>query len=193
MPINLERLREARQMKGLTLQKVAARMGISPPQVQRLETGERRMTIDMLEDYCAAVGLSPLTLFSGDVHVPIIGVIDVHSNILPVPAGSPSSTRAPHIVPDPQRLAAVRWEARTRFELMTGHLAFFLADVKGVPDYAWGRRCLLRRADGTQRIGWPFREDGQIHINETTGQVEFNVRLEWASPILAMVAPQVLE
>jgi transcriptional regulator with XRE-family HTH domain len=167
-------------------------MGISAPQVQRLETGERRITIDLLENYCQAVGLDPLALFAGEVQVPIIGVIDVHSNILPLPAGSPSMTRAPHIVSDTENLAAVRWEARTRFELMTGHLAFFRASVRGIPEEAWGRRCLLRRADGTQRIGWPFKQDGQIHINETTGQVEFNVRLEWASPILAVVAPQVL-
>jgi transcriptional regulator with XRE-family HTH domain len=192
MPVDLAALRENRIRKGLTLQKVASRMGVSAPQVQRLETGERRLTVDLLESYCAAVGMSALDALAGDVRVPIIGVIDVDRNIHPIPAGSPSSTRAPHIVPDSHRLAAVRWDARTRLELMTGHLLFFYADTKGIPQDAWGRRCVVRRSDGTQRLGWPVREGGQVHMTDEGGNAEFNVTLEWASPVLVVVPPHVL-
>lgn len=190
--MNLSSLRETRVRKGLTLQKVATRMGVSAPQVQRLETGERRMTVDLLESYCMAIGINPIDVLAGEVRVPIIGILDVRSNILPVPAGSPTTTRAPSIVPHLERLAAVRWAARERFIEMTGHLCFFYADVKGVPADAWGRRCIIRRDDGTQRVGWLARKDGQTHISDLTGEVEFNVKVEWASPILAVIAPQVL-
>ena len=192
MLIELAKLRETRQRKGMTLQKVAAKMGVSAPQVQRLETGERRLTIGLLDAYCTAVGLSPQDLFNREFHVPIIGVIDVNSNILPLPAGGPSTTRAPNIVPHPERLAAVRWEARTRLELMTGHLMFFYADVKGIPQNAWGKRCVIRRTDGTQRTGWPFKQNNQTHINDLSGEVELNVKLEWASPIIAVIEPSFL-
>lgn len=167
-------------------------MGVSAPQVQRLETGERWMTVDLLESYCMAIGINLVDVLAGEVRVPIIGILDVRSNILPVPAGSATTTRAPAIVPHPERLAAVRWEARERFVEMTGHLCFFYVDVKGVPSDAWGRRCSIRRNDGTQRVGWLARKDGQIHISDLTGEVEFNVKVEWASPILAVIAPQVL-
>jgi transcriptional regulator with XRE-family HTH domain len=190
--MNLASLRETRVRKGLTLQKVATRMGVSAPQVQRLETGERRMTVDLLESYCRAVGINPVDLLAGEVHVPIIGILEFRSNILPVPAGSATTTRAPNIVPNPERLAAVRWEPRERFVEMTGHLMFFYADVKGVQAEAFGRRCIIRRSDGTQRVGWLSRKDGQCHINDLAGEAEFNVKVEWASPILAVVAPQVL-
>jgi transcriptional regulator with XRE-family HTH domain len=190
--MNLPMLREIRVKKGLTLQKVATRMSVSAPQVQRLETGERRMTVDLLESYCLAVGINPVDVLAGETRVPIIGILEVRSNILPVPAGSATTTRAPAIVPHPERLAAVRWEARERFTEMTGHLMFFYADVKGIPADAWGRRCIVRRADGSQRVGWLSRKDGQVHINDLAGESEFNVKIEWASPILAVVAPHVL-
>ncbi|MGE0668845.1 MAG: helix-turn-helix domain-containing protein [Sphingomonadales bacterium] len=190
--MNLSSLRETRVRKGLTLQKVATRMGVSAPQVQRLETGERRMTVDLLESYCMAVGINPVDVLVGETRVPIIGIMETRSNILPVPAGSATSTRAPNIVPHPERLAAVRWEPREKFSEMSGHLLFFYADVRGLPEDVWGRRCIVRRTDGTQRVGWLFRKGGQAHINDLAGEVEFDVQVEWASPILAVVAPQVL-
>jgi transcriptional regulator with XRE-family HTH domain len=190
--MNLPSLRETRVRKGLTLQRVATRMGVSAPQVQRLETGERRMTVDLLESYCMAVGINPVDVLAGEFRVPIIGILETRSNVLPVPAGSATSTRAPNIVPHPERLAAVRWEPRERFIEISGHLLFFYADIKGVPEDAWGRRCIVRRVDGTQRVGWLSRKAGQSHINDLAGEVEFDVKVEWASPILAIVAPQVL-
>lgn len=150
------------------------------------------MTVDLLESYCMAIGINPVDVLVGETRVPIIGILEVRSNILPVPAGSATSTRAPNIVPHPERLAAVRWEPRERFIEMTGHLLFFYADVKGVQAEAWGRRCIVRRIDGTQRVGWLSHKDGQSHVSDLAGEVEFNVQVEWASPILAVVAPQVL-
>lgn len=192
MPIDMSILRKERLRRGLTLQKVASRLGVSAAQVQRLETGERRMTIAMLEAYCKVLKISPLHLFSAEVRVPIIGVIDASSNIQPVPAGTPNTTRAPHLIHDPARLAAVRWGSRGRFELISGFLMFFFADVEGISPAAWGRRALIRRSDGTQRTGWPVKKDGQVHVLDTTGDVELNIQIEWASPVLAVVAPEVL-
>ena len=121
-PLNLDLLRSTRLARRLTLQQVADDVGVSSAQIQRLEKGERHMTMDMLEAYCRVLRLDPLRIFSSDVHVPIIGVVDFRSSILPLPAGSPVTTSVPPIVPDARRLAAVRWEARHRFELLTGSL-----------------------------------------------------------------------
>jgi len=186
---NLELLRTTRLARRLTLQQVADRVGVSSAQIQRLEKGERHMTMDMLEACCAVLELDPLRIFSADFHVPIIGVVDFRSSILPLPAGSPVTTPVPPIVPDTHRLAAVRWEARHRFELLNGSLMFFYADVESVSPSAWNRRSIIRRSDGTQRTGWLYRQDGQVHINDVVGPVEFNVQVEWASPILATINP----
>src|SRR5690242_7325618 len=85
---------------------------------------------------------------AGEVRVPIIGILEFRSNILPPPAESATTMRAPHIVTLSSRTSAVRWEPRERFVEMTGHLMFFYADVKGVPAEAFGRRCIIRRSDG---------------------------------------------
>lgn len=188
-PLHLGLLRETRLLRHLTLADVAEQVGVSPAQIQRLEKGERHLTMDMLEAYCRVLDLDPLRIFCADPLVPIIGVVDFRSNILPLPAGSPVMTKAPPIVPDAHRLAAVRWEARNRFELLTGSLMFFYADVEGVSSAAWNRRSVIRRSDGTQRTGWLYRQDGQTHVNDVVGPVEFNVQIEWASPILATISP----
>lgn len=192
MPVKPELLRAMRLKRRLTLKQVAARVGLSPAQIQRLEKGERRMTIDLLAAYCSALRIGPTELIRGEVRVPIIGVVDAQSNILPLPAGSPEWTRVPYLVSQPARLNAVRWATRDRFELMNGVVEFFLADIEGIPEHAWNRRCMIRRADGTQRIGWLLSKDGQVHVSDNLGSVEFNLQVEWASPILAMLAPEIL-
>jgi hypothetical protein len=41
-------------------------------------------------------------------------------------------------------------------------------------------------------MGWLLRRDGQVHVSDNAGSVEFNLQVEWASPILAMLAPEIL-
>ena len=66
---------------------------------------------------------------------------------------------------------------------------FFRVDHDGIPETAWGQRCIIRRANGSQRIGWIIQKDGQIHIDESGGDAEFNADIVWASTILAVVPP----
>ncbi len=192
MAIRPEILRELRLKRRMTLKQVGARVGLNASQIQRLEKGTRRITIDMLAAWCGALRIGAVELMRGEVRVPVIGVVDAQSNILPLPAGSSEWTRVPYLVPDPARLAAVRWENRDRFELMNGSLEFFYADTSGIASNAWDHRCIIRRSDGTQRMGWLLHKDGQMHVNDNAGSVEFNLQVEWASPILAMLAPEIL-
>ena len=192
MPFKPEMLRAMRLKRKLTLKQVAARVGVDATQIQRLETGERRVTIDMLAAYCAALRISATELLRGEVQVPVIGIVDAQSNILPLPAGVREWTPVPYFVPQPTRLAAVRWESRDRFELMNGSLEFFYADIEGVDPHAWNSRCVIRRSDGTQRIGWLLRKGGQTHVNDNVGNVEFDLPVVRASPVLAMLAPEIL-
>lgn len=186
-------LRKARQEKKLTLKQVAYKMGVSAPQVQRIESGERRLTVDFLERYCDALEVNILDFFSAQAYVPIIGIIDTNMEILPVPANTPTTVRAPRLVSHPERLAGVRWEAGQKFSVMRGHIGFFYADTEGIPADAWGKRCIIRRKDGTHRYGWLFQEDGQVHIVDPATEVELNAKIEWASPVLGVIAPQILE
>ncbi len=189
MQLSAEKLRAARKQKGLTLKQIAGTMEVSIPQVQRLENGQRRLTLDALEAYCSAVGINLIDFIREPVMVPIIGIINEEAEVLPLTPNTPYETRAPHIVPDPERLAAIRWEPRGNIARMSGHLAFFYAHLEGIPDHAWGQRCMIRRSDGTERMGWPVQEGGQTHIDDFNGPPEFNVEIASASPILAVMPP----
>lgn len=190
MGLNLDLLRDARTRSGLTLAQMGERLGVAASQIQRIEKGKRRITLDVLERYCDILDLDIIDVIRGEIRVPIIGVIDGGSNVLPLTPNTDYTTRAPNIVPRPERLSAIRWEAGGQFSPMFGHLLFFYGDVEGVPDNAWNHRCLIRRPDGTQRTGWPVRKEGQTHIDDVVaGRAEFNVDISWASPILAVMPP----
>jgi transcriptional regulator with XRE-family HTH domain len=182
-------LRSLRKDRGLTITSLAKKLQQSPAQVHRLENGQRRITVDLLLRYCDALGVEIGQLFQKNPMIPIIGVINAEFEVLPMPPNTPYQTRAPGIVPDPERLAAVRWEPAKRFSKMHGHLCFFYADVEGIPDAAWGQRCIIRRRNGTQVIGWPIRQGDQIHIDNPDSAVEFSADIVWASPILAVFSP----
>lgn len=178
-----------RKARGLTLAELGRRIGLSAPQLQRLEAGKRRLTLDVLYAYCEALDMDIASLLEGEIFIPVIGVIDSDSNVLPMPPNSPHQIRAPRIVPDPHNLAAVRWEPRGRIDLMHGHHMFFRRNVEGVSPAAIGRRSLIRLADGSQRIGWIIERGNQRHVDDVTGTGVFDADIIWASKILAVMPP----
>jgi transcriptional regulator with XRE-family HTH domain len=186
---NPEKLRDMRKSQGIALKELAARLDVSAAQVQRLERGQRRLTVDMFLNYCEALGVDAVDLIQERPFVPIIGIINNELEVVPLEPNTPHEAMAPRIISDPHNLAAVRWSSSGMFSTMKDHLMFFRVDTESIPDVAWGQRCIIRRSNGSQRIGWLIGKDGQIHINESFGDAEFNADVIWASPILAVVPP----
>ena len=186
------RLKELRKERGMTQRAVGEKLGVSTAQVHRLEQGLRRITIDKLIAYCDAVGIGIEGLFNQRTMVPIVGVINAESQVLALPPNTPHEAPVPNLVADPQRLVALRWNAIGKIGVMHNHLMYFYKDVKGIPEDAWGQRCFIRRKDGTARVGWPILNDGQIHVDDTTISAEFNIKIDSASPILAVVTPYLI-
>lgn len=178
-----------RKSRGLALKEVAARLDMSVAQVQRLETGRRRLNVDTLMLYCDVLDIDIIDLLRERPRVPVIGNINSDSEILPLKANTAHEALAPHIVRDPHRLSAVRWDAAGQFGPINGHLMFFYADLSGIPDLAWNNRCIIRRANGTHRTGWLMRDDEGIYVDDTHGQIERDIDVDWASPVLAVIPP----
>ena len=63
MEFNPYQLRLIRRQKNISVQELGELLGISVAQVHRLEKGERRLTVDMLIKFCAALQLEPAELF----------------------------------------------------------------------------------------------------------------------------------
>ena len=185
-PLQLKRLRV---QQGMTITALAKKLGTSTTQVHRLENGLRRLTVTMLFVFCEALNTSPADLFEFSGSVPVTGVVDDAYEVLPLTPTSPKQVVSPRLVQDMQNVAALGWEPKNQLMPMHGHYMFYYAHNNGVPEHAWGNRCLLLLGDGRQRIGWPIRDAESFHIDNHEGRAEFNVELIWASPILAVVPP----
>ena len=182
-------LKRLRLQQGITITALAERLGTSTTQVHRLENGLRRLTVTMLFQFCEALNSSPADLFEFSGSVPVTGIVDDSYEVLPLPPSSSKQVVAPRLVQDMQNVAALGWEPKNRLMPMHGHYMFYYAHNDGVPEHAWGNRCLLLLQDGRQRVGWPIRDAESFHIDNHEGRTEFNVELIWASPILAVVPP----
>ena len=185
-PLQLKRLRV---QQGMTITALAKKLGTSTTQVHRLENGLRRLTVTMLFEFCEALNTSPADLFEFSGSVPVTGVVDDAYEVLPLTPTSPKQVVSPRLVQDMQNVAALGWEPKNQLMPMHGHYMFYYAHNNGVPEHAWGNRCLLLLGDGRQRICWPIRDAESFHIDNHEGRAEFNVELIWASPILAVVPP----
>lgn len=188
-----ERLRNFRANQNVTAVDLAKRMGVSPAQIHRLEKGTRRLTVEALIEYCKALEVSVGQLFAPNVWVPITGVIDSDFEIQPIPPDTPDRTLAPPLTADMSNIAAIRWAASRRFEPMRNHIVFYRRHEEGIPEYAWNKRCLVMRKDGSQCLGWPIEKNGSVHIDVGDGPVEFDVDIIWASPAIAVMPPFAIE
>ena len=185
-------LRRLRLQKNRSAAWVARQMGISSPQIHRLEKGDRRLTVDTFIAYCEALGVEPSQVLSRNRLVPITGLIDSDFQIIPLPPNVEDTTPAAPFADDMSSMAGVRWAASRRFAPMRGHVAFYREHEQGVPDTAWDKRCVVTRGDGSQCLGWIVRQSDSVHIDTGNGLAEFDVQVSWASPILCVVAPWVL-
>jgi len=187
------RLRVLRKVHGVSAAELARRMNISPAQLHRLEKGQRRLAVATLLAYCEALGIAAGRLFSNTVAVPVTGMVDSEFEVQDLAADANASTLAPPLVADMTKISALRWAAARRFQPMRNHVVFYQRHEHGVPDVAWNKRCLVMRTNGTRCLGWPIKQDNNVHIDFGNGPVEFNVELRSASPVVAVMPPFVLE
>ena len=64
------RLREFRDLAGLSMQALADRVGTTAPQINKLEKGERRLTLDWMTRLATALGIDPRDLLPAGRSLP---------------------------------------------------------------------------------------------------------------------------
>jgi transcriptional regulator with XRE-family HTH domain len=186
------RLKQMRLQKSLSVTEMASRLEMSAAQVHRLEKGERRLTVDVLLKVCYELGIDVGQLFTSPSKIPITGIINEDFDVQALPPNSEHSVWVPASIPNPENLAAVRWEASGHISRISGHLAFYYTHQAGIPEQAWNNRCLIVLEDKIQCLGWLIEQDGVTHIDNPDGRTKFNVDVLWASPIVAVVPPFVV-
>ena len=189
MEFNPYQLKLIRLQKNISVQELGESLGISVAQVHRLEKGERRLTVDMLIKFCAALQLEPAELFFEPSKVPVTGHIDENYEVTaPLPSDS-DTVWVDAFFSDVENLAAMRWKPSGDITMMNGHLAFYYRHNEGILENCWGNRSLVVRDDNTQCVGWPLKDGDATHIENTRKRTEFNVDIVWASPIIGVMAP----
>jgi phage repressor protein C with HTH and peptisase S24 domain len=147
------RLREFREREGLSMQALADRIGTTAPQINKLEKGERRLTIDWISRLATGLGVEPRDLLvPSDPPAARPAAGDV---ALPGPA-------LPAI--DPQDMIPVRSAARGGMDQ-----EMFLQD--GPIDYARRPHTLARVSDAYaiymvgDSMAPRFRQGQTLHVN----------------------------
>ena len=187
------RLKSLRKQRLIGVVDMAKLLKISVAQLHRLENGQRRLTVDTLLAYCAVLEIEMAELFAKHSVIAITGVINSEYEVLPTPPDSVRQILLPAIVPDINRVAALRWEPDGKISRMHGHVMLYYAHNEGIPDNAWETRCLIVTEDGSQCTGWPIDGGTATHIENPEGRTQFNVKIKWASSILAVLAPSLIQ
>lgn len=60
----MNRIRELREQRGLSAEKLAALVGTTQAQISRLENGQRRLTVDWMNRIASALGIKPQDLIA---------------------------------------------------------------------------------------------------------------------------------
>ncbi len=178
-----------RKQRKISVAEIASQLDVSVAQVHRLENGQRRLTVDTLIQYCKALNLDMVQLFTEHREITISGVVNSDYEVEPNPPQSVQRISLPGILPGIESIAALRWEPSGHISGMKGHILLYYQHNGTIPEQAWGTRCLIVKKGGAQFLGWPIKADKETHIDIPEGRTQFNVELEWASPILAVLAP----
>lgn len=145
------RIRDVRQSKGLTLQKLADRIRPTPTTAQtigRLETGSRKMTLDWLEKIAAALECTTADLieFGGEAEIPFAGTLTRPGRL--APAGAETLRLSP-----PSK-APVAIKIATKIgEFDIGDT--LICETSTLPDFrdCLGKDCLVTTENGDRLYG----------------------------------------
>ena len=154
------RLKELRDLAGLSMQALADRVGTTAPQINKLEKGERRLTLDWMTRLASALGIEPKDLLPAPPRARTAAAAGTDRPLL----GGEAAPGPPLPVRDPRDLIPVRSAARGGDEQ-----EMFLED--GPIDYIARPHSLLhvRDAYSIYMIGNSmiprFRPGQLLHIN----------------------------
>ncbi|MED4225949.1 helix-turn-helix transcriptional regulator [Neobacillus cucumis] len=78
-----KRLKNLRKKKGITIQDLAAKSGISKSTIDRIERNEQIPKIDLIFNLCSALEINIVDLFNEDVEMDFIDFINVAKKLTP--------------------------------------------------------------------------------------------------------------
>lgn len=139
------KIRELRKQKGLTLQELGER--VRPPTtaqtIGRLETGQRKLTLEWLDKIAEALAVTPMELIDlgGDAEIPLVGVLAERGRV------APAGAEALRLSPPGAAPMALKVAAKV-YEFEVGDTV--VCEPAAAPDFAeaLGKECyIVTRSD----------------------------------------------
>jgi transcriptional regulator with XRE-family HTH domain len=193
------RLRALRERQGLTLQDVADRTGLSYATVSRRETGDRQLKVYELDVFARALGCAPEEILSEGAHrlVSVVGRVGAGEQVFPLDDHPPGEGLYKVECPrglDPAVTVAVEIVGDSMPPFEERSVVFYSREPE--PDAAAivGRLCVVKVQDGPtlfKRVRRGY-QPGRFNLVSNSGAIMEDVALEWAGPVKAVLAPDVV-
>lgn len=191
LPIMGNKLKSLREERGWTHEKAAEEMGVSRSQFIKLERGERRLTIQYINQAAKAFGIRPSDILEDmdDNTVPLMGYIGAGAEILPemeqVPAEGLDQIHVPFPLPDEMIALEVRGDSMLPV-YKDGHVVIVYAEQKKPISSFYGEDAAVRTTDGRRFLKTIVKGAPITLMSFNAAPIE-NVGLEWVGEIFAVL------
>lgn len=187
------KLKSLREERGWTHEKAAEEMGVSRSQFIKLERGERRLTIQYINQAARAFGIRAADILEDmdDNSVPLVGYIGAGSEILPefeqVPPEGLDQIHVPFALPDDMIALEVRGDSMLPV-YKDGHVLVVYREQKRPLSAFYGEEAAVRTSDGRRFLKTIMKgSNGSVTLMSFNAAPIENIHLEWIGEIFATI------
>ena len=190
--VSVNRLRELRELSGLSAEQVAERMGTSPQHLGRLEKGQRRLSQKWIDRAATAFGCEPAAVISElpDINgtqkmIPLVGFIGAGQMYYSSSKGRWVACGEVSPPPgDTQGLKAVRVEGDSLWPVYRDGDTLYFRPSEGIGTDCEGSDCIVQVAGGDAYIKRLEGRPGAYRLEGYNQPPMADVEIQWAAKIL---------
>lgn len=188
----LNRIREFRNARDWSQQRLADIVGTSQTQIDRLEKNQRRVSDYWLEKLSKAFNCNPLDIISDDSQkkVPVMGYVGAGFEVFALDESVEVSALEQVDCPigyDPHNIVALRVRGDSMIPMLEdGWLVFYSRAFDGIPAECVGKYCVVKMANDGIAVKKVKKgsKAGYYHLISHNTEPLFDAVLEWAARII---------
>lgn len=179
----MENARRIRKAQDLSLETVAADIGISVSQLSRAERGEKMLKLDEMQRLAQRLGVSVSEIIDARP-IPVVGYAGAGGDTVFEPiTGEQDTVYGP--ADAPAQTVAVKIRGDSLGIGFDGWYALYADRRDPITDDFLNKLCIVGTQDGRTLIKWVRRgPDGRFTLVSGTGHIEEDVSVEWAARVI---------
>lgn len=186
----MNRLRDIRKQRKLTLQQVAEACGTTNQMVSLLERGDRKLTVEWLEKLAPVLGVTVAELLdpAQERKVPVVGYVGAGFQIFPIDdhikgAGLDEVDAPPGLLEKSAVAVIVRGDSMIPV-LEEGDVIYYDQQLEGNFDSLIGRMCVVQCSDGAMFVKQLKKADGRYYLHSHNAEPIFPSGIDWVARVL---------